>query len=456
MTRHIAIFGGSFNPPGRHHREIAARLAAQFDEVIVVPCGPRPDKPATSDLDPIHRAALVDIAFRDLERVYVDLSDLENATYTRSHELERRYADKGTVWHVVTADFVRGGGEGKATIQREWERGGELWQQSHFAIIKPQGTELAAGDLPPQKRLIEVESDGQGLDLRTGVFQRHDLDTLLPPGVSAYVDRYGLYRGAAPRRHAPFTLAEPRLALVVDEANPHAKELAAGLAKCVHDRPEMIVVIGGDGTMLGAIRANWRRRLPLFGVNTGHLGFLMNDEGPLAHEPRSFVLEHLPLLHVELELLDGSHKTALAFNDTWVERATGQTAWIKVIENGQTRLDKLVGDGALVATAAGSTAYARAMGAVSLPLGTPAILLVGSHVMRPPAWRPVVLPLDSTIELRTLDEKKRPLDAYIDGVPQGSVRRLRARISRVAAVELAFHPGTDLASKLARVQFPTS
>ena len=108
----------------------------------------------------------------------------------------------------------------------------------------------------------------------------------------------------------------------------------------------------------------------------------------------------------------------------------------------------------LVATAAGSTAYARAMGAAPLPLYTQGVLLVGSNVLHPPQWRPVVLPVDSRIEVRTHDPVKRPLSAFIDGIPQGVVQSLHARVSNIAAVELAFLPDQDPSLKLAKLQFP--
>ena len=145
---------------------------------------------------------------------------------------------------------------------------------------------------------------------------------------------------------------------------------------------------------------------------------------------------------------------ALAFNDAWVERATGQTAWLKLLVNDQPRIEKLVADGVLVATAAGSTSYARAMGATPLPLYTAALLLVGSNVLHPPHWRPVVLPVDSRIEVRTHDPVKRPLKAFIDGIPQGDVQAIHARVSNMAAVELAFLPDHDPSLKLAKLQFP--
>jgi NAD kinase len=127
---------------------------------------------------------------------------------------------------------------------------------------------------------------------------------------------------------------------------------------------------------------------------------------------------------------------------------------VQVKVNGIERIARMVGDGVLVSTAAGSASYARAMGATPLPLNTSALLLVGSNVLRPAFWKPAVLPLDSQIELTTLDVEKRPLQGYIDGVFQGQVRSMRARVSNIAAVELAFEPEFDPATKLAQIQFP--
>ena len=81
MRPQIAIFGGSFNPPGLHHRQIVEVMSREFDSVIVVPCGPRPDKETVNDVDPVHRAALADIAFRGIDRVQVELFDLNRPLF---------------------------------------------------------------------------------------------------------------------------------------------------------------------------------------------------------------------------------------------------------------------------------------------------------------------------------------------------------------------------------------
>jgi nicotinic acid mononucleotide adenylyltransferase len=152
MPKSIAIFGGSFNPPGLHHAAIAQRLAEMFDEVRVIPCGPRPDKLVTGSVPPVYRAALADIVFGGLPKVIVDLSDFEQETFTRNHELQTRFEHEGEVWHVVGADLLAGGAKGESPIQQSWARGAELWQTANFAVLRRPGYEIDARDLPPHAR----------------------------------------------------------------------------------------------------------------------------------------------------------------------------------------------------------------------------------------------------------------------------------------------------------------
>jgi NAD kinase/nicotinic acid mononucleotide adenylyltransferase len=454
VNRTLAIYGGSFNPPGRHHRAIAEALCRHFDEVVIVPCGPRPDKPVTSAVEPIHRAAMVDLNFRGLLKARVELFDLESSTFTRTYDLDRRFRAEGIVWHVVADELIRGGRSNESIIQREWTRGRDLWNEANIAILNRSGHPLEPADLPPRHRVFEVENDGSSLAIRNKIFHHQPIDELVVPEVDGYIRRHRLYQGVASPRQTSFRLERLRYMVVADERNTESRGVAERLAAHSHDDPELIVVVGGDGTMLRAIRQHWRRRVPFFGINTGHLGFLLNDSTDSDPNEQDLLLYHLPLLRIEVESLEDRRTGALAFNDAWVERATGQTAWLKLLVNDLERIEKLVADGVLVATAAGSTSYARAMGATPLPLYTTALLLVGSNVLHPPQWRPVVLPFDSRIEVRTHDPVKRPLKAFIDGIPQGDVQALHARVSNMAAVELAFLPNHDPSLKLAKLQFP--
>ena len=301
--------------------------------------------------------------------------------------------------------------------------------------------------------MLPVEPFLPAAAIRGRVYHQEDVREWVPDEVLRYIDRHALYRGTRPLKDTAYRVGRPRFRLFHDPENPDSRRLARDLPAFESDDPEMIVVLGGDGTMLRAIRQHWRERLPFYGLNTGHLGFLLNDR-QIRFWERDLSLYQLPLLHAEAETVDGQTRTGLAFNEVWVERVSGQTAWIRLSVNGRVRIEKLAGDGVLVSTAAGSTSYARAMGATPLPFPTPVLTIAGSNVLSPMGWRPAVLPLTSEIEMTTLDPVKRPLQGYMDGVPFGQVSSVRVRVSRTAAVELAFQPEHDPVAKLAKLQFP--
>ena len=253
---------------------------------------------------------------------------------------------------------------------------------------------------------------------------------------------------------APYRLPAARARLFFDPDRADSARTAASLAAFDHPDPAVILVVGGDGTMLRAIRQHWADRLPFYGLNTGHVGFLLNDPAGRDFWHADLRCYRLPLLSVEAEGPDGRRHVEVAFNDCWVERDGGQTSWVELGVNGAVRLRKLVADGLLIATAAGSTGYARAMGASPLPFNAPLLTLAGSNVFSPRDWRPAFLTTDSVVTVRNLDPGKRPLRGFVDGVPLGEVASLTVRVSATAAAELLFTGAHDPAAKLAALQFP--
>lgn len=458
MPKSIAIFGGSFNPPGNHHAAIAARLTRSFDEVRVIPCGPRPDKPETDGVPPVYRAALADIVFGALPGVVVDLSDFEQESFTRNHELQTRFETQGEVWHVVGSDLVVGGGRGESLIQRTWERGEELWSRANFAVLRRPGYEIDARDMPPHAQEIDLMVDGASSDIRVRLGHGQSVADLVGARALAYIERYGLYRAPIPGNWARGSLEGADFYLQSDAANPKAQRWSTPLVSRSVSAAEasFISVVGGDGSMLRSIREHWRTRLPFFGVNAGHMGFLLNGIEQVAADafpPRDVIFRQLPMLFLEFEDAEGRTHTAHGFNDAWLERATSQSAWLEVTVNNVRRIPKLVSDGALVATAAGSTAYARSMGASPLLADTPAWLLVGSNVLEPANWRSALLSPDTTVEIRSLSPEHRPVQAFVDGESMGRVVSMKARLSRAAAAELVFCASHDMAEKIAAIQF---
>ena len=454
----IAIYSGSFNPPAAHHQRIVRELATRFDRVLVIPSGVRPEKPSGDRVGRRYRATMADLAFSGIDKVSVELFDLEQNCFTRTHELQQRFAHLGEIWHVVGANLIAGGARGESIIHRVWAEAESVWRDLNFVVVARGGSEFTPADLPPRHELIDLEIEGSSAEIRARLFRGEPVDGLLAPDVLAYIERHQLYRGGVPLPVTTWEIDEPRLLIVADERNPKAREFRERLRQFISaDRPNLILVLGGDGTMLHAIQEHWRKRLPFLGLNAGHLGFLMNDEATVFADefpPSPLILRQLPMIHVEFDRGGGDIREGLSFNDVWIERVTGQTAWFSLAINGETRFSKMVSDGILLSTAAGSTAYAMSMGATPLLADTPAWLVVGNNVMQPRGWKSAMLSLDDTVEIRVLSSDKRPVQGYVYGLPVGEVVGLKATISRVATAELAFCQHHDMAHKIAQLQFP--
>ncbi len=491
----VALYRGRFDPPGHHHVSVVRALLLRFDRVVIVPWGAVADRAVDENVSAVYRARLIDLAFGRLDaRVEVDLRDLENLSVTSSSKLEGEFAGSGDqVFHVVEHDSLQ-------------EERGRLHERAALAIVVPAGSEARA---PDGAIVIAVGADVAGRVMRQRIFEGQDIDDLVPAEVASDIRRRGLYRSIEPRAQTRLRLSPTaKVFISKDDRNPRAHALAERLRPFVTtdlQEASAIVVIGGDGSMLHAIQTHWRRRLPFLGINAGHLGFLLNDAktalpewpmttggsgtaspsamraafgdatpSPVSSSPfpspsssssslfsaaerlltSELVVHHLPMLHVELLSKDGRWTSGLTFNDAWIERSSGQSAWVEITVDGRVRLEKLVCDGVLVSTAAGSTAYARSMGASPLLADTPAWLLVGSNVMAPIRWKSALLAKDSVVEIRSLHVDKRPLAGFLHGVSMGEVTMLRARLSRAASAELCFLGVNDLTEKIARVQFP--
>ena len=449
----LALYRGRFDPPGLHHIAILRALLQRFDRVVVVPWGPMPDRAIDENVSPVYRARMIDLAFGRIDpRVFVDLRDVEGATISDAHALEHDPAHAGfDVCHVVEAD----------TLDDDRAR---LHGDARVVVIATADT---ADRVPSGHEIVHVAGDVAGSVMRKRLYEGQTVDDLVPAAVARVIDRHGLYRGTEPRISARTRFDAPRVYVVKDDRNDKAvawAKLFAPYAVGNPDDADLIVVLGGDGSMLHAIQTHWRRRVPFLGVNAGHLGFLLNDPRGLVDDGEQvaqllrgdLVLHHLPMLHVEHQRKDGTWGAGLTFNDAWIERSTGQSAWLEVKVDDKVRLQKLVCDGVLVSTAAGSTAYARSMGAQPLLLDTPAWLVVGSNVMDPIHWKSALVGKNSVVEIRSLHVEKRPLMGFLHGSALGEVVALRARMSRAASVELAFVEAHDMAEKIARIQFPST
>lgn len=463
MSGNVYVIGGSFNPPGVHHvrmAEMASEQTTGDDVIIIKPCGGRPDKHSTNDVAPHHRAAMCDLAFRQIPHVVVDLEDLERQTFTRTIDLDRQlkeqYPDK-TIHHVVGADLVKGGAENASDIQRKWHRGEELWQNVNFLVMPRVGYPLKTEDLPPHARLLDPAISGASSDIRRRIFEHKTYSTLVPALVEPYIIRHSLYTGRVAKNPTPF--CEPLRPFVV--ANEEREDIRAlgerltNLFQVKHGDHNCILVIGGDGFMLHTIRRMWRDHVPFLGLNRGTKGFLLNDFDEATIAKQLLVCRELKtytesLLFVEAETVTGEHTSMLAFNDAWVDRLSGQTIWTKVIMNDEVKFDPIMSDVMLVSTSAGSTGYAYRMGGARLIPGTRMLQLVGSCVCSH-HWKNEPLLIDTRIRFEAVNKQKRPMRGFCDGVPLGELNSMSIRTSETAAAELAFFPDTDLQKRISEL-----
>jgi NAD+ kinase len=460
MASAIALFGGSFDPVANHHLAIVNRLLdlKMFKEIIIVPCGPRPDKTQINDTDPVYRAVMLNMVFKKMsETVWVDTDDLEQDLFTRTHALEKKYQCRGSIWHVVGSDWVVGGGQGRSKIQQQWAQGRNLWQNSRFVVVKRVGYPLLNRDLPPNSRVVDIEIDGSSSAIRNRCFNHLPIDDWVPAEVGAYINRYGLYRGQLPLKKTSYRMLSPKVLVVADAANSKAVEYQKWLEPYTDvSAPNIIVVLGGDGKLTEAIRRHWHLRLPFFGLNAGNDGYLLNDvpADRFITALQSLTVYHLPLLDVQLTSVSGEKHKIVGFNDAWIERETGQAAWIELTWNGTHRIDKIVGDGILVSTAAGSTGYAKHLCKFSLPTHMNELLLVGMGISKPFGWQDTVFSSNSVFEMKALNKHKRPLRAFVDSVALRTVRHMQVRVSRIASAELAFIEDFDIVAKHTHLQLP--
>ena len=190
----IALFGGSFNPPGLHHRLIAERLISYFDLIYVIPCGMRVDKASVNRVLPQHRLEMVKATFFGLPKVQLILDDLEQNIFTPTCVLQERFAKEGEVWHAIGTDLIIGGHDGRSEIHRVWQKGPEIWQQFNFFVITRD--DFDHQDLPPNYMLLQFRNFGSSTEIRQRLQSAQSVAGLVVPEVEKYIYQHGLYQAA--------------------------------------------------------------------------------------------------------------------------------------------------------------------------------------------------------------------------------------------------------------------
>jgi NAD+ kinase len=220
-------------------------------------------------------------------------------------------------------------------------------------------------------------------------------------------------------------------------------------------KADVIVALGGDGLMLQTLHRNMGRRTPIFGMNLGTVGFLLNtfkQTGLLARLRNARTVTLTPLLMHAVDVRGRTHEVR-AINEVSLLRSSRQTARIAVAVDGRLRLPDLLCDGALVATPAGSTAYNLSAHGPILPLGTGLLALTPINAFRPRRWRGALLPRHARVEFTVLDPAKRPVAAAADSVEIPNVVKVTVTEAFDIELTLLFDPEHDLEERILKEQF---
>ena len=244
-------------------------------------------------------------------------------------------------------------------------------------------------------------------------------------------------------------------------ASPHeeAQDALARLTTRYGNAPpgeaEAIVALGGDGLMLQTLHAQLGNGRPIYGMNRGSVGFLMNDYAEDDLPARLDAAEHTTIhpLRMIAEDTDGGHHEALAINEVSMLRETYQAAKLRITIDGTVRMEELVCDGLLVATPAGSTAYNLSAHGPILPLGAELLALTPISAFRPRRWRGALLRHTACVRVDVLEAGKRPVSAVADHQEFRSVRSVRIKEVTDVGLHMLFDRTRNLDERIISEQF---
>jgi NAD+ kinase len=239
------------------------------------------------------------------------------------------------------------------------------------------------------------------------------------------------------------------------EAKQALKRLEASYEHVPPDEADIVVALGGDGFMLETLHRYLNRDKPIFGMNRGSVGFLMNtfnESGLMERLARAEPIQLNPLRMIALDCEGVTHE-ALAINEVSLLRETRFAAKLRIEIDGVERMPEMICDGVLVATPAGSTAYNVSVSGPILPLGAHLLALTPISVFRPRQWRGAILPREVTVSIHVLNPKLRPVSAVADFTEVRNVQRVDVQEDRKTTLTLLFDPEHDLEERVIKEQF---
>lgn len=221
------------------------------------------------------------------------------------------------------------------------------------------------------------------------------------------------------------------------------------------EEADVIVALGGDGFMLRTLHATQDLRAPVYGMNRGTIGFLMNEYSESDLLDRLAAAEEEIINPLSMTAMDqaGNLHHALAINEVSLLRAGPQAAKLRITVDGRLRLAELVCDGALLATPAGSTAYNYSAHGPILPIGSDVLALTAIAAFRPRRWRGALLPKTARVRFDVIEADKRPVMADADSISITDIDWVEIHSEPKIEHRILFDPGHGLEERLISEQF---
>jgi NAD+ kinase len=280
----------------------------------------------------------------------------------------------------------------------------------------------------------------------TGLQSRGALAFIVP----APQPRSKRIEAAMPRfRNIAFVASETK------EAETARRDLVSRYGDAPPEQADIIVALGGDGLMLQTMHRHLNSRIPIYGMNRGSVGFLLNDyrDDHLLERLDTAEITVIHPLRMTARDRAGAEHRALAINEVSLFRQIYQAAKLRIAVDGTVRLDELICDGVLVSTPAGSTAYNLSAHGPILPINAPLLAVTPISPFRPRRWRGALLPNEAIVMIEVLEPEKRPVSAVADNTEFRDVVMVEVREESGIDIFMMFDPGHTLAERILSEQF---
>ena len=247
----------------------------------------------------------------------------------------------------------------------------------------------------------------------------------------------------------------------ISSENPEAKQALKKFKERYKqseiDVSDAIIAIGGDGMLLKALRNSLKANIPVFGLNKGNVGFLMNELSYEDLEKRVSIANKVIThpLKMKTNNIDNETVTESAVNEVSLSRQTHQAAHLKIIIDNKERLSELVCDGILVSTPIGSTAYNLSAHGPIIPLNSNILALTPISAFRPRRWKGALLPENVKIRIEILDFKRRTVSATADNIEVRNIKKIEIFADKTKTLTLLHDPGHSLDERIMKEQFLT-